>query len=206
MWPAADNHRASCYAFVGADGSVRPKATDCRTSLRTGSQWHPVKNNSCHSEPVTDVTGVRIRTPFFRGRGTFFPLIGAGDEARWRRSRAATRTRAPKCAPGTFFSLRSCPFDPLPAKAKKIRTHIVRPIFLERATRLELASRHPANGDAIRRSPASPHDFMCSAQVEAASFANIQQKAPLFRMVLFLERATRLELATSTLARSRSTR
>ena len=34
---------------------------------------------------------------------------GAGDEARWRPGWAATRTRAPKRAPGTFLSLRSCP-------------------------------------------------------------------------------------------------
>ncbi len=42
-------------------------------------------------------------------------------------------------------------------------------IFLERATRLELASRHPTNGRAIRRSPAGPLDLTRCAQVEAAS-------------------------------------
>ena len=42
-------------------------------------------------------------------------------------------------------------------------------IFLERATRLELASRHPANGIAIRRNPASPLNLTRFAQVEAAS-------------------------------------
>ena len=41
--------------------------------------------------------------------------------------------------------------------------------FLERATRLELASRHPTNGRAIRRSPAGPLDLTRCAQVEAAS-------------------------------------
>ena len=42
-------------------------------------------------------------------------------------------------------------------------------IFLERATRLELASRHPANGIAIRRNPASPLNLTRFAQVEAVS-------------------------------------
>ena len=75
---------------------------------------------------------------------------------------------------------------------------------------LELASRHPANGIAIRRSPASPLDLTRFAQVEAASSnlpAAFQKQNPIpSDGVLFLERATRLELATSTLARSRSTR
>ena len=35
----------------------------------------------------------------------------AGDEARWRRFCAATRTRAPKHAAGMFLSLCSCPFQ-----------------------------------------------------------------------------------------------
>ena len=82
--------------------------------------------------------------------------------------------------------------------------------FLERATRLELASRHPANGIAIRRNPASPLNLTRFAQVEAASSnlpAAFQKQNPIpSDGVLFLERATRLELATSTLARSRSTR
>ena len=48
-------------------------------------------------------------------------LFGAGDEARWRPSRAATRTRAPKHAPGMFLSLRSCPVraSARPINAKK---------------------------------------------------------------------------------------
>ena len=46
-------------------------------------------------------------------------LFGAGDEARWRPCRAATRTRAPKHATGMFFSLRSCPFEPLPDLTEK---------------------------------------------------------------------------------------
>ena len=46
-------------------------------------------------------------------------LFGAGDETRWRPCRAATRTRAPKHATGMFFSLRSCPFEPLPDLTKK---------------------------------------------------------------------------------------
>ena len=68
----------------------------------------------------------------------------------------------------------------------------------------------PRMAVAIRRSPASPLDLTRFAQVEAAS-------SPVLRHIpkrkhhpdgwcFFLERATRLELATSTLARSRSTR
>ena len=54
------------------------------------------------------------------------------------------------------------------AAPKKTTTQRV-VVFLERATRLELASRHPTNGRAIRRSPASPLDLTRFAQVEAAS-------------------------------------
>ena len=48
-------------------------------------------------------------------------------------------------------------------KARYIRAFRRRHLFclhiMERATRLELASRHPANGEAIRRNPASPRDW-----------------------------------------------
>ena len=69
----------------------------------------------------------------------------------------------------------------------------------------------PRMADAIRRNPASPLDLTRFAQVEAASsplLRHIPKKnTPSCRMgCSFLERATRLELATSTLARSRSTR
>ena len=42
----------------------------------------------------------------------------AGDEARWRRFCAATRTRAPKHAAGMFLSLCSCPFRASALSAK----------------------------------------------------------------------------------------
>ena len=69
----------------------------------------------------------------------------------------------------------------------------------------------PRMAVAIRRSPASPLDLTRFAQVEAASLTLPAGKFPknkrhTFVCLLFLERATRLELATSTLARSRSTR
>ena len=80
------------------------------------------------------------------------PYKKAGDEAPRRHYRAAARTRAPKQPTGLFFSLRSCPV---------------------RAS----ARNHSKN-----------------------------KNTTLSGGVLFLERATRLELATSTLARSRSTR
>ena len=57
----------------------------------------------------------------------------------------------------------------------------------EYATRLELASRHPTNGRAIRGNPASPLDLTRFAQVEAASSnqpaAKFQKETPSFRMV-----------------------
>ena len=65
-------------------------------------------------------------------------LYGAGDEARSRHYRAATRTAGDKRPTGAFSRFARALFDPLPA-------------------RLELASRHPANRlTAIRRNPASP--------------------------------------------------
>ena len=130
-----------------------------------------------------------------KGWSCFF---GAGDEARSRRCRAATRTRAPKRAPGMFFSLRSYPFEPRPAACHKKQDHPKGGlVFLERATRLELASRHPTNGRAIRGNPASPLDLTRFAQVEAASSnpsAAIFQKENtiLSDGVSILEQATRL--------------
>ena len=83
---------------------------------------------------------------------------------------------------------------------KNTTTQRVVVFFLERATRLELASRHPANGIAIRRNPASPLNLTRFAQVEAASSnlpAAFQKQNPIpSDGVLFLERATRLELAS----------
>ncbi len=65
-------------------------------------------------------------------------LYGAGDEARSRHYRAATRTAGDKRPTGAFSRFARALFDPLPA-------------------RLELASRHPTNRlAAIRRNPASP--------------------------------------------------
>ena len=155
----------------------------------------------------------------------------------------------------------------LGAVCKKESTIFSDGAFLERATRLELASRHPTNGNGhSRESCLTSYDFTRCAHVEAASSRGCLQKkkAPSSQMVLFwsgrrgsnslpgiprmamairgspasprmisraarrsrqrvlgavckkestifsdgafLERATRLELATSTLARSRSTR
>ena len=60
--------------------------------------------------------------------------------------------------------------------------------FLERATRLELASRHPTNGNGHSREPClTSYDFTRCAQVEAASSRGCLQKkkAPSSQMVLF---------------------
>ena len=71
-------------------------------------------------------------------------------------------------------------------------------IFLERATRLELASRHPANGITIRRNPASPLNLTRFAQVEAASStlpAAFQKEKPPKGWFSFLEQGTGVEPA-----------
>ena len=66
--------------------------------------------------------------------------------------------------------------------------HLLRWCSLERATRLELASRHPTNGNGHSREPClTSYDFTRCAQVEAASSRGCLQKkkAPSSQMVLF---------------------
>ena len=81
---------------------------------------------------------------------------------------------------------------------------------LERATRLELASRHPTNG--LRPFAGTlPHlrfktRFARTGGGREFEPKTLCKKTSSIRMRSFLERATRLELATSTLARWRSTR
>ena len=49
------------------------------------------------------------------------------------------------------------------------KTATLRVVFLERATRLELASRHPTNGCRHSQEPCLTSDQTCFAQVEAAT-------------------------------------
>ena len=83
-------------------------------------------------------------------------------------------------------------------------------LSLERATRLELASRHPTNG--LRPFAGTlPHlrfktRFARTGGGREFEPKTLCKKTSSIRMRSFLERATRLELATSTLARWRSTR
>ena len=82
-------------------------------------------------------------------------------------------------------------------------------IFLERATRLELAPGIPRMAEPFAGALPLPLDLTRFAQVEVASSTcprHSKKKNHPVGVVSFLERATRLELATSTLARSRSTR
>ena len=74
-------------------------------------------------------------------------LFGAGDEARWRPCRAATRTRAPKHATGMFFSLRSRPFEPLPDLTKK--TPPIRVVFFWSGRRGSNSLPRPWQGRAL---------------------------------------------------------
>ena len=65
----------------------------------------------------------------------------------------------------------------LGAVCKKESTILSDGAFLERATRLELASRHPTNGNGHSREPClTSYDFTRCAQVEAASSRGCLQK------------------------------
>ena len=72
-------------------------------------------------------------------------------------------------------------------RLQKKEHHFLRWCSLERATRLELASRHPTNGNGHSREPClTSYDFTRCAQVEAASSRGcLQKKAPSSQMVLF---------------------
>ena len=142
-------------------------------------------------------------TPSFR----MVFLFGAGDEARWRPSRAATRTRAPKHAPGMFLSLRSCPVraSARPVNAKK--HHPVGMVLFFGAG--DEARWRPCRTATRTRAPKhAPGMFLSlrSCPVRASARPINAKKTPPCWDGVILERATRLELATSTLARSRSTR
>ena len=188
----------------------------------------PQGRGSVRGEPLTG-SPTRVQSP------------PAGDEARSRRCRAATRTRAPKRAPGTFFSLRSCPFEPRPAAYHKKQDHpLGGPVFCVIAHRFCcLHSRPPQGRGSVRgeplrvplsRSVTRPRATRLARGAAAPRHAHGHQNVPPARFsrcaralsslgpqritkerhpcgcLSFLERATRLELATSTLARSRSTR
>ena len=83
-------------------------------------------------------------------------------------------------------------------------------LYMERATRLELATVHPTNG--VPPFAGTPDDLLIenrlTAQVKVASSCAKPKKQDTQTDVLlcYMERATRLELATSTLGRWRSTR
>ena len=64
------------------------------------------------------VNGVKM-TKLYPEGGAEAPPVADAAKICWRPRCAATRIRAPKYAPGKFFSLRSRPIDPLPAKTKK---------------------------------------------------------------------------------------
>ena len=111
-------------------------------------------------------------------------FFGAGDEARSQHCRAATRTVGDKRPTGAFSRFARALFAPLPAGAKKSA--------LLRRTSV-LRSKTLAEGEFT-----SPEhfNFLLESKKEVTTYV----------VTSFLERATRLELATSTLARWRSTR
>ena len=111
-------------------------------------------------------------------------FFGAGDEARSRHCRAATRTASDKRPTGAFSRFARALFAPLPAGAKKSA--------LLRRTSV-LRSKTLAESEFT-----SPEHFNFPPESK--------KKVTTYVVTSFLERATRLELATSTLARWRSTR
>lgn len=67
-----------------------------------------------------NVTVDRVKmTKLYPEGGAEAPPVAGAAKTCWRPCCAAARVRAPKCAPGKFFSLRSRPIDALPAKTKK---------------------------------------------------------------------------------------
>ena len=147
----------------------------------------------CHSEPVTDVTGVGIRNLLAGnlrksagiirfGNGLPRQCVPQGNllsgakrrgnpfPARHRRADGTSGTPSPTERFDALRAGRGSEFKPARGTFQKEYPILSDGVFfLERATRLELASRHPANGIAIRRNPVSPPDLTRFAQVEAAS-------------------------------------
>ena len=111
-------------------------------------------------------------------------FFGAGDEARSRCYHTATRTAGDKRPTGAFSRFARALFAPLPAGAKKSA--------LLRRTSV-LRSKTLAEGEFT-----SPEHFNFPSESK--------KEVTTYVVTSFLERATRLELATSTLARWRSTR
>ena len=111
-------------------------------------------------------------------------FFGAGDEARSQCYHTATRTVGDKRPTGAFSRFARALFAPLPAGAKKSA--------LLRRTSV-LRSKTLAEGEFT-----SPEHFNFPPESK--------KEVTTYVVTSFLERATRLELATSTLARWRSTR
>ena len=123
---------------------------------------------------------------------------------------AVTRTRAPKRAAGTFFSLCSCPVrasaDAIPKKEAPSCWMMLLFWSGRRENRRSAACgriseailRKCPNGRCRTGPGIGRHN-------EGTAETHAKKETPPY-WVVFLERATRLELATSTLARSRSTR
>ena len=95
-------------------------------------------------------------------------------------------------------------FEPLSAEPKRKDATFVASFFLERVTRLARAAQRPDTHAGTER----PHRGLSSADADALFeplSAEPKRKDATFVASFFLERVTRLELATSTLARWRST-
>ena len=111
--------------------------------------------------------------------------------------------RSKTLAEGEFTSPEH--FNFLPESKKEVTTYVVTS-FLERATRLARGVITPRHA---QRAPSAPPGRFLASLMPCSPLCPLhfqKIKARLTSCLYFLERATRLELATSTLARWRSTR
>ena len=148
----------------------------------------------CHSEPVTDVTGVGIRSLLAGNLRKSAGIIRFGNGLPRQCAHWLAMT-------GYFDSLRN-------TAQRAVFLYFSRSAQQNRRGSNSLPG-IPRMAEPFAGALPSPLDLTRFALVEAASSilpAAFQKEKPPKGWFFFLERATRLELATSTLARSRSTR
>ena len=152
-------------------------------------------------------SGTPSPTERFAARQTKAPAIN-GD------LRAGRPTRNPAAVRPLLRAGRGSEFHPARGIPKRKTTQRVVFLYFSRSAQQNRRGSNSLPGIPRMAEPfagalPSPLDLTRCAQVEAASSilpAAFQKEKPPKGWFFFLERATRLELATSTLARSRSTR
>ncbi len=162
-----------------------------------------INPHPCHSEPVTDVTGVGIRSLLAGNLRKSAGIIRFGN--------GLPRQSVPQ-----GHLLRGANWLAMTGYFGSLRNTAQRVVFLYFSRSAQQNRRGsnslpgiPRMAEPFAGALPSPLDLTRFALVEAASSilpAAFQKEKPPKGWFFFLERATRLELATSTLARSRSTR